>query len=139
TALKSTPGTGRWDPSRYTAMMATVKRILPRSSGILKALRKADSIRGFPLLCGLDDLYGTACGGDLGGRRGREGVRPHVEGHRDIAVAEPLDRGAFARPPRLAKAPGVDAPALGERGLEPVQVDHRPVDLVGVGEPAKLW
>src|SRR5918996_4293406 len=138
TASKSTPGTGRWEPSRYTAMIATVNRILPRSSGILKALRKADSIRGFPLLCGLDDLYGTAGGRELGGRGGREGVGPHLQGHRDLPVAEHLDRGALAGQAGRDQPVRVDAAAARERRLEPVQVDHRPADLVGVGEPAQL-
>src|SRR5512132_4564158 len=119
-------------------MIATVNRILPRSSGILKALRKADSIGWLVSLCGLDDLYSTACGRDLGGRRDREGVRPHLEGHRDLALAEDLDRGALAGQAGRDQPVGVDAAALGERRLEPVQVDHRPVDLVGADEPAQL-
>src|ERR671915_338843 len=96
TASKSTPGTGRWEPSRYTAMIASVNRILPRSSGILKAFRKADSILWAALLCGLHDLYSTARGRDLGGRGGREGVGPDLQGHRHLAVAEHLDRGVLA-------------------------------------------
>src|SRR5262245_12632053 len=92
TALKSTPGTGRWEPSRYTAMIPSVKRILPRRSGTLNALRKADSIRTDLL----DDLDGAAGGGDLlGGRRG-ERVRPNLQGDRQLAVPEDLHRGALA-------------------------------------------
>src|SRR5829696_5012891 len=119
-------------------MIASVNRILPRSSGILKAFRKADSILWAALLCGLHDLYSTARGRDLGGRGGREGVCPDLQRHRHLAVAEHLDRGVLAGQAGRDQAGGVDPAALGEGGLEPVQVDHRPLDLVGVGEPAQL-
>src|SRR5215216_2486099 len=119
-------------------MIASVNRILPRSSGIRKALAKADSMCGLVSWCGLHDLYSTARGRDLVGRLGREGVGPHLKGHRDLAGAEDLDRGALAGQAGRDQPVGVDPAALGERGLEPVQVDHRPVDLVGVGEPAQL-
>src|SRR6266567_5470236 len=134
TALKSTPGTGRWDPRRYTAMIASVKRILPRRSGTLNALRKADSIRTDLL----HDLDGAAGGGDLGGRRGRKSMRPDLQGDRQLAVPEDLHGGALAGQARLDQGVRVDATALGEGGGEPVEVHHRPGDLVRAVEAPQL-
>src|SRR5215218_6072069 len=96
-------------------MIATVNRILPRSSGILKALRKADSIGWLLPSCGLYDLYSTARGRDLGGRGGREGVGPHLQGDRDLTLAEDLDRGALAGQAGRDQPVGVDPATLGER------------------------
>src|SRR6266498_3507498 len=134
TALKSTPGTGRWEPRRYTAMIARVKKILPRRSGTLNALRKADSIRTDLL----HDLDGAAGGGDLGGRRGRKSMRPDLQGDRQLAVPEDLHGGALAGQARLDQGVRVDATALGEGGGEPVEVHHRPGDLVRAVEAPQL-
>src|SRR6266508_1524681 len=131
TALKSTPGTGRWEPRRYTAMIPSVKRILPRRSGTLNALRKADSIRTDLL----HDLDGAAVGGDLLGRRGRESVGPNLEGDRQLTVPEDLHGGALAGQSGLDQGVRVDATALGEGGGEPVEVHDRPGDLVRAVEP----
>src|SRR6266511_1158181 len=134
TALKSTPGTGRWEPRRYTAMIPSVKRILPRRSGTLNALRKADSIRTDLL----HDLDGAAGGGDLLGRRGRESVGPNLQGDRQLTVPEDLHGGALAGQSGLDQGVRVDATALGEGGGEPVEVHDRPGDLVRAVEAPQL-
>src|SRR5262245_2011858 len=115
-------------------MIASVKRILPRRSGTLNAFRKADSIPTDLL----HDLDGAAGGGDLLGRRGRECVRPNLQGDRQLAAPEHLDGGALAGQARLDQPFGVDAAALGEGGGEPVEVHHRPDDLVGPVEAPQL-
>src|SRR6266498_1366901 len=134
TALKSTPGTGRWEPRRYTAMIARVKKILPRRSGTLNALRKADSIRTDLL----HDLDGAAGGGDLLGRRGRESVGPNLQGNRQLTVPEDLHGGALAGQTGLDQRVRVDATALGEGGGQPVEVHDRPGDLVRAVEAPQL-
>src|SRR6266540_357261 len=115
-------------------MIPSVKRIFPRRSGTLNALRKADSIPTDLL----HDLDGAAGGGDLGGRRGRESVGPNLQGDRQLAVPEDLDRGALAGQTGLDQTLRVDATALGEGGAEPVEVHHRPGDLVGGVEAPQL-
>src|SRR6266487_1361811 len=125
------------------AMIPRVKRILPRRSGILNALRKAESI-GHALSSDMsrrlssDDFDGTASGGDLGSCRSGEGVGAHLQGDADVPVAGHLHRGALAGQASADQAVRVDAAPLGEGGRQPLQVDHRPVDLVGVLEAAQL-
>src|SRR6266704_1678664 len=84
TALKSTPGTGRWEPRRYTAMIPSVKRILPRMSGTLNALGKADSIRTDLL----HDLDGGARGGLLLGQGQTARQAQNLQRHRQLPVPE---------------------------------------------------
>src|SRR6266545_7232268 len=113
-------------------MIPKVNRILPRRSGTLNALRKADSMRD-----SLDDFHGAARGGDLLGRRRREGVRPHLQRDRDLAAAEHLHRRALAGEALADHRLRVDA-ALRQGGGEPLHVHHRPAHLVRVGEAPQL-
>src|SRR5438270_13469728 len=60
TLTKLTPGEGTCEPSRYNAMIPSVKRILRRRSGVARAERKAPSTRDLLGVTGLGPVNGLS-------------------------------------------------------------------------------
>src|SRR4029453_18911736 len=116
------PGTGMCDPSRNTAMIATVNRIFLRRSGVFNALTKAlstclSSLReqAGPVYRGSQDLDRTAGLLDLPSSRTRHGVHPNGEGTVQLPASEDLHRPALVHQPLSPEDLGRDLTA----GLEP--------------------
>src|SRR5262245_13515931 len=103
----STTGTGMCEPSRYTAMMNSVKRILFRRSGTLNALTKALSTALYPTPSA--DQLGRAAGPlDLRPGGLAERVGPDRECLVQLAAGEHLDPTALVHEPVLEERRRVD-------------------------------
>src|SRR5262245_22199524 len=105
--LMSTTGTGMCEPSRYTAMMNKVNRILFRRSGTLNALTKALSTATYPTPSA--DQLGRAAGPldlRLGGLAER--VRANRERLVELAPGEDLHAAALVHEPVLQERRRVD-------------------------------
>src|SRR5947207_10707561 len=133
----SIPGTGMCDPSRNTAMIRSVKRILLRRSGTLKALTKALSTARPSYPRSADD-FGRASGTfDLLPRRPRERMRANGERLVDVAAGEHLHRAALPDEPVLQQRVGRDLAGLVVLGQH-LDVHHGELLAVGVLEPLQL-
>src|SRR5688572_28103837 len=102
----STTGTGTYEPSRKTAITASVKRIFARRSGTRNALRNAFSMSS--KRNSAEDFGGPSGRLDLLLRRLREGVRPHGQLLVELPTREDLDPGSLVRQPMLVERLGRD-------------------------------